>query len=76
MGEFAYDHCYFIHNILMPLWQLMRFYHFVKALMPLVAFDDFGHPLDGCMDGAWLGSSLCVGLPGWRLGRLTMMSLS
>ena len=44
--------------------------------MPLVAFGGFGRPLDGCMGGAWLGSSLCVGLPGWRLGRLTMMSFS
>ena len=56
------------------IWYTFQFH--TKHWCPLVAFDNFkNHLLDGCMRETWLGSSLCLGLPGWCLSHLAMMSL-
>ena len=44
--------------------------------MPFRGVGHLDHPLDGCLGGAWLGLSLCVGMPGWRLARLATMPFS
>ena len=57
----------------MPLWHLMRHCHFLKKhwclLWRLVG-------LVVCWMDAWLGLSLCVGMPGWRLARLATVPFS